>query len=101
MTPEARRLALLHQFARARHFRRQIDEGEVSTASEAAREAGLTSTRVYQLLGLLRLDPAIIAAMEEPAADCRVPTEKDLYRLSQLPRLSQQEGFRALRSNES
>ncbi len=75
-----------------------ISEGLADNASDAARKAGLTSTRVYQLLALLRLDPTIIAAIEASEPCAFAPSEKALYKLSQLPKDSQLERFAALQT---
>jgi len=77
----ARRRALRGHLRRARGFRERIDDGQIANAAALATKEGLTSTRVYQLLRLLDLAPAIVADLEDEERSGPVPTERALGKL--------------------
>ena len=62
-----------------------IQTGEAANAAEVSRMEGLTRARVSQILGLLRLAPAILHDLEDQEGAGPVPTEGALRKLSMLP----------------
>ena len=67
-----RRRGFQHLFAQARDYQDRLDRREVASLSELARQEGMTSGRVAQLLNLLHLAPQIrkvvdVSADEVPA----------------------------------
>ena len=61
-----------------------IQTGEAANAAEVSRMEGLTRARVSQLLGLLRLVPAILDDLEDKEGTGPVLTEGSLRKLSML-----------------
>ena len=78
---------------KALEWRRQLDAGEVRSQAEIARREGLTRARITQIMGLLRLSPAIrdyILAMPDTAG--RPPiSEPVLRRIVRIADGAQQE----------
>ena len=80
-----RRASIKAHLDRARGFARRLDEGEVESAAELARDEGLTRARVSQLMRLLRLAPAIQAEIDDVASERPMLKEKVLRKLPSLP----------------
>ncbi len=91
-----RRSSLRGHLARARRFDRMIQTGEAANAAEVSRMEGLTRARVSQLLGLLRLVPAILDDLDDQEGTGPVPTEGALRKLSMLPAARQPSQYRKL-----
>lgn len=72
--------------ALAEEFRRLLDAGSVNQ-SALARLHGLTRARVTQVLNVLKLHPAILAALRAltPGPHARLYTERRVRRLEGLP----------------
>lgn len=72
--------------ALAEDFRRLLDAGGVNQ-SGLARLHGLTRARVTQVLNVLKLHPAILAALRDltPGPHARLYTERRVRRLEGLP----------------
>ena len=95
-----RRRRLRGHLARARRFDEMIRSGEAANAAEVSRMEGLTRARVSQLLGLLRLAPAILDDLEDPRGLGPVPNEGRLRRLSMLPNSRQDDSYAKLLAAE-
>ncbi|MDD5705497.1 MAG: hypothetical protein PHR35_06195 [Kiritimatiellae bacterium] len=83
----------------AQEWRRQIDAGEVRNQAEIARREEITRARVTQILGLLRLAPAIQAhVLSLPdMANLPIITERSLRPIAQIGSQSDQRArFREL-----
>jgi len=77
-----------------------IRSGEVANAAEVSRKENLTRARVSQLLGLLRLDPVILADLESEEGAGPVPTEGALRKLSMQPAAKQRAQYGSLIEKE-
>ena len=73
-----------------------IRTGEAANAAEVSRMEGLTRARVSQILGLLRLAPAILHDLEDQEGTGPVPTAGAMRKLSMLPAARQTSQYRTL-----
>ena len=80
----------------AEQWQRMLASGEARTRSEVAKRAGVSANRVTNLLALLRLAPAILAAIRAlpPGTPERMVTERKLRPLTGLPRSEQLQASR-------
>jgi hypothetical protein len=80
--PPLPRRGFQHLFRRARRYHAMLESGEAPSLEALAREEGISSTRVRQVLMLLQLPPEVVESMDVPAI--QLPPglrEKDLRRL--------------------
>ena len=75
---------------RAQRYAKALRTRSTLTRAQLGEEEGVSETRVTQLLGLLRLDRAIVSHAADLALDQPVPAMKDLLRISRLPAGRQQ-----------
>lgn len=83
----------------AQEWRRQLDTGDVTNQAEIARREGITRARVTQILGLLRLAPAIQEHVLSLPDMANLPTitERSLRPIAQIENQSDQRArFREL-----
>lgn len=82
----------------AMDWQRQLDAGEVHSQAEIARREGITRARVTQVMGLLRLAPAIkehLLALPGTTGRAAI-SERALRAVVRLERTKQRAVFRAL-----
>ncbi|MCB9765591.1 MAG: hypothetical protein H6739_37805 [Alphaproteobacteria bacterium] len=92
-----RRDAIRARVLRARAYRERLDRAEVSSQAELAQVEGLTPARVSQLLALLKLNPQILAELEDEEVEGPLPSEPALRRIAGVrPPEEQRYRFRRL-----
>lgn len=98
----SRRAAHRHHLARAREWNARIRSVEGMTASDLAPLVGATSSRIRQLIRLLKLSPTILADLEAVDGTEPVPTERALHMLTRIETRERQEyGYRRLCADEA
>jgi len=86
--PEVPRIVRLLE--QARHWRALIDRGEASSAAAIAERSGLCAVYVRNILFLLRLHPAIVAAIDNlPVGAGDQVNERWLRPITRLPHAQQ------------
>jgi len=78
---------IIETLALARAWQAMIDTGEARNASQIARDLGITSARVSQVMDLLNLAPAILDHIDDLEGDegCLYLTERKLLCIAMFP----------------
>ena len=93
---QARHRGLAQHLAHARELQALVESGRFSSVRALARHAGLSGTRVSQLLGLLDLHDDIIAAIDVPQEEAPKVTEKELRGIARMEERGQVREWRKL-----
>jgi hypothetical protein len=93
---QARHRGLAQHLAHARELQALVESGRFSSVRALARHAGLSGTRVSQLLGLLDLAPEILAAIEAAGEQELGVTEKALRVIARMEERVQVREWRQL-----